>query len=105
MKTFTILKVGYSVGVYGCSNEFFTCIYTSTPREKKIYNVSGLSSFSFKGMYGVEERIKEVMKEKGFKESYCPSNFGQLKGEDKYWIGFKSENQAIEYIKRGFIND
>ncbi len=104
MKTFTILKVGYSSGVYGCSNEYFTCIYSSTPRQRKLYN-GGLHSFSFKGLYGVESRIEEAMKEKVFTFSYTPSQYGKITGQDKYWIGFKGETEAIKYIKGGFKND
>lgn len=104
MKTFTIIKVGFSTARYGLSDEYFTCVYTSTPRERKLYS-GGLHSFSFKGLYGSEDRIAEVMEARGYRFSYCSNTCGQIGGENKKWPGFKSEKEAIEYIKGGFKND
>lgn len=92
-KYFGIIKTGYSAGIYGCSNEYFVCIYTDKDR---------LNSFAFKGMYGVENRIEEAMKNKGYIYSYIPTQFGQIKGSDKNWCGFLYENKAIEYINKNF---
>lgn len=94
MKTFTIIKVGYSRGNVGCTNEFFTCIYTSK---------EGFSSLHFKGMYGAEERVSRLMRAKGFKDSYIQSRFGQLKGEDRRHAEKWSlnEGQAEDFLKGG----
>ena len=95
MKNFTIIKIGYSSGVYGCSNEFFVCTY-STPTK--------FGSFHFNGMYGTEERISRTLTDKGFKAYYTPSRFGKLTGEDKRhaerW-GL-SEEQAVKFVDGGF---
>lgn len=88
-KSFTIVKVGYSVGVYGCSGEYFLATWTG---EK------GQESIHFQGMYGTEERVGQVLKDKGYKEIYTPSRFGQLKGRERR--GFMGEFAAIEEIEK-----
>lgn len=88
MKQFTTIKVGYSSGSYGCSGEYFITI---------VLNGSKHDSFKFNGLYGAEERIATVLKEKGYQEFYTPSQYGQLKGEDRKFS--MSEYTAIEYIK------
>jgi len=88
MKQFTIIKVGYSHGYYGCSGEYFIAI---------IINGSKNESIRFNGLYGAEERVAGSLKKKGYREFYTPSQYGQLKGEErKYSMG---EHSAIEYIK------
>lgn len=96
MKTFTIIKVGYTAGIYGCSGEYFTCIITNSEDTDHQYNTN---SFHFYGMYGPEERVAEVLKGKGYKDLYTQSHYGQLKRRDINKNCFKSETQAIEYIK------
>ena len=95
MKNFSIIKIGYSSGVYGCSNEFFVCVY-STP--------SKFGLFHFSGMYGAEERVSRTLMDMGFKAYYTPNCFGKLIGEDKRhaerW-GL-SEAQVIDFVKGGF---
>lgn len=89
MKQFTILKVGYTKGIYGCSGEYFTCIYN---------NSKGLNSFNFYGMYGAEERISRAMKDKGYEEKYTPTDYGQMKQREVLKL-FKSEYQMLEELK------
>ncbi len=93
MKLFTTIKIGYSAGVYGCSGEYFTTIYT---------NGSHAESFHFSGMYGAEERVNSTMRDKGYKECYTPSFFGRVTRSDIPSKAFMSEQTAIKYIKRGF---
>jgi hypothetical protein len=92
MKQYTTIKIGYSVGVYGCSNEFFTTIYI---------NGSKNGSFSFYGMYGAEERINRAMEAKGYKGFYTQSHYGRMVREDSRCIK-QSEYMAINYINRTF---
>jgi hypothetical protein len=89
MKTFTIVKVGYSAGIYGCSNEYFTAIYG---------NGKELNSVSFKGMYGAEERVSGAFQKKGYKKFYTQSFFGKMTRKDltKNMI---YESEAIEKVK------
>lgn len=87
----TIIKRGYSAGVHGCSNEFFTLIYTSE---------NGLKSIHFKGMYGVEERIRKEIEAKGYEFNYTGGYYGQLKGDERTWKYWLYENQAIEEIEK-----
>lgn len=91
-KTFTIIKIGYTVGVYGCSGEYFQCIYT----DKR-----GGNNFIFQGLYGVEDRIKQAMADKGYHFFHTASIYGKLTrndGTSLKWI--KSEYEALDFIKK-----
>lgn len=92
MKNATIIKIGYTTGIYGCSNEYFNCIFT----DKR-----GLNNFIFYGMYGVEERIEAAMKDKGYKVAHTASIYGRLTKKDGTslkWL--KSEYQALDFINK-----
>lgn len=89
MKTFTIIKTGYTAGIYGCSNEYFVCIYS---KGREMHN------FLFHGMYGAEERVARAMKDKGFVDCYTPSWFGKMTRKD-VCPGSLSETQAIDLVK------
>lgn len=92
MKQVTILKVGYTAGIYGCSNEYFNAIYVSN---------KGLQHVAFKGMYGAEERVQRAFEAKGFDVSWIPTDYGKMttRGSGKVMDGmFKSEKQAIEHV-------
>ena len=91
MKQYTTIKVGYSVGVYGCSGEYFVTLYS----DKK-----GNHSIHHEGLYGSEERINAVLETAGYKKYYTPSRFGKLTGEDKK--GFLSEYSAVNELKKIF---
>jgi hypothetical protein len=100
MKTFTIIKIGYTAGIYGCSGEYFTAIYSK--KGSKEENQYHTNSFHFSGMYGAEERVSAAFKDKGYKEEYTQSHYGQLKRKDINNRCFKSEYQAVEFVKNGF---
>ena len=89
MKQFTTIKVGYTSGIYGCSNEFFTTI---------IVTDNDMYGFNFKGMYGVEERVNKALKEKGYTYRYIKSDYGKMTAKDVFPI-FEYENQILEYIE------
>lgn len=72
-KQFTITKTGYTAGVYGCTNEYFTLITS---------NKDGMESYIFSGMYGVESRVRDILKENGYEEYYSYSNYGRLTRKD-----------------------
>lgn len=88
MKQFTILKVGYTRGIYGVSGEYFNCI---------IVNNKGIQSIPFQGMYGVESRIARALKEKGYTEVYTPTDYGKMTRKDMLNI-FITENEALEAL-------
>jgi hypothetical protein len=73
MKTCTIVKIGYTAGIYGCSDEYFSCFYTKKGEIK---------SFIFSGMYGVEDRVSHAMQAKGYKVTYCVQMYGKLTRSD-----------------------
>jgi hypothetical protein len=83
---FTCVKVGYTAGMYGCSGEYFLLI------------TSAGNSISFSGMYGVEDRVASVLKDRGYKEIYTPSDFGRMTLKDVR-KRFKSEYEAVEIVK------
>jgi hypothetical protein len=92
MKQFTIIKVGYRAGSYGCIAEYFTTI---------VLDGKNRHTLGFYGLYGSESRVAGVLKQAGFEEFYTPSFYGRmtLKDVTKWHM---SEYTAIEYIKRGF---
>ena len=84
-KTFSIMKVGYTAGVYGCSGEYFTLILPN-------------DQINFSGMYGAEERICRTLKDAGWVEHYISSSFGRMTLKETRGR-FLSETQAIEKVK------
>ena len=92
MKQFTTLKIGYTAGIYGCSNEYFTTIVIDGKNTK---------TFSFYGMYGTEERVAKAMREAGYTEFYTPSFYGKMTRKDitKY---IESEQNIVNFINSGF---
>lgn len=89
MKKYTTIKVGYSAGVYGCSNEYFTTIIIDG---EKVFSVSHC------GLYGSDERINAVLKEAGYESFYVPSDFGKIPSRG-VWKGFKSEYEAAYEVR------
>jgi len=94
MKLFINQKIGYTVGVYGCSGEQFQLIVIDTsyetPAECVIYN----------GLYGHEHRISEAMKKKGFTQLYIGlgNMYGKLKKQDVKPA--MNETEVLEYISK-----
>lgn len=90
MKLFTILKIGYThSSTYGCSGEYFNMIYTDG---------SKLLSMAFEGLYGVENRVKNAMTNKGFTFCYIPTDFGKMTKKEVMPM-FKSEKEALETVE------
>lgn len=69
MKIFTIIKTGYTAGVYGCTGEYFTLI---------MINGRNHSSIKFNGLYGAEERVGSYLNKKGYKDFYTNGEYGRL---------------------------
>lgn len=88
MKTFINTKIGYSCGVYGCTGEYFKLVIINEDKNVVIH---------YQGMYGVEDRVSNVLKDEGYTEIYTGDRFGQLKGNDKK--GFSYEAETIQAIK------
>lgn len=95
MKTFITLKVGYTRGIYGCSNEYFNTIIINTRAKEQIKHIAHY------GMYGSEERINKALEAKGYKNTYIPNDFGKMT-QKEVWKGFVSEYTALEEIKKDF---
>ena len=93
MKQFTTIKIGYTAGIYGCSNEYFTTIMSNGKKH---------DTFTFYGMYGAEERISRAMQDKGYTEYYTPSVYGRLVRNDIPQKMVMSEYSAIEHINNNF---
>lgn len=93
LKIFTISKVGYSAGVYGCSGEYFILTYTKKDENNSII----LKSIGIETMYGGEYRVKEILLDNGYVECYNYLNYGQVKARD--YKNFMREYGAIEYLK------
>lgn len=89
MKQFTTIKIGYTAGVYGCSNEYFTTI---------LVNGNKHDSVTFYGMYGAEERVNRALEERGYNRFYVNSIYGRMTRNDIPKKCVSSEYEAIEYI-------
>lgn len=94
-KQFITLKVGYSRGIYGCSDEYFTTI---------IINGDDIKSISYSGLYGSEERINAILKDSGYKQKHVPSDYGLIKTREA-WKGFEREEDAIKNLKELLQNN
>ena len=93
MKDFTIIKIGYTAGIYGCSNEYFTVIIHDADGENHY-------SFTFYGMYGAEERVARVLREKGYKEFYTVSIYGRMTRKDIPSKCVQSEYTLIDTLSK-----
>lgn len=90
MKYFAITKIGYTAGVYGNSGEQFLAIWTDK---------DGLKSYAFEGQYGVEDRVADVFKEKGYKQTYIGDRYGRMTRNEVKRMGFNEEYRAIDELK------
>jgi hypothetical protein len=89
MKAFTIIKVGYTSGVYGNSGEYFIAVVINGKKQQ---------SLKFSGQYGPEYRVAEALKGRGYSDFYVNSTYGKLSYRDDR-IYFESEHDTIELIK------
>ena len=92
-KQFTIIKVGYSAGIYGCSAEYFTTIWVDQ---------TGLNAFHFQGLYGTEDRVARMFKDKGYEQQHTFEEYGKLTRKDMIHA-FISEQKALELVKTRVI--
>lgn len=89
-KWFTLPKVGYTAGVYGCSNEYFHLIAFDGER---------VHNYTLAGMYGAEDRVAQALKDKGYTELYTNSVWGKLTRNDIPKKLVQSEYDLLETIK------
>lgn len=73
MKIATIIKTGYTAGVYGCSGEYFTLI---------AINGKNHSYIKFNGMYGAEERVRSELEKYGYYFFYTNTEYGKLNSRE-----------------------
>ncbi len=92
LKQFTILKTGYSAGVYGNSGEYYSLI-VNTSKEN--------FSLRFWGQYGADYRVAEVLKNKGFKQYYTAYNYGKMSSREAQRLHM-TEREAIKSLKDKF---
>lgn len=94
MKKFTYNKIGYTSGVYGCSNEYF--LFT-------IITSKNINQIVVSGMYGVEDRIKSELEKLGFEMKWCISSpYGKMTRND---IARHAIHSEYELVKSDGNND
>jgi hypothetical protein len=93
MKKCITQKIGYTAGIYGCTNEYFSTTIIDGDR---------LENIIFYGLYGSEERVFQALKDKGFEYKYVWSVYGRLVRKDIPKNNVYSEHSAIEYINTSF---
>lgn len=90
MKKYSITKIGYTKGIYGCCGEYFK-LYIS--------NSEKYTSLVFEGIYTDGQYIGEYLKSLGYTHEYSSVPYGQLKRKDlKNW-DIPKEQKALEKIK------
>ena len=99
MKHFTIQKIGYTAGIYGCSNEYFSLIITDTEDKQDKWIVQHI----FYGMYGAENRIENILKEAGYDQRYIHSIYGRLTRNDIPQKLVKSEYSLAIELKAEYL--
>lgn len=95
MKQFTMPKVGYTSGAYGCTGEYFTLI---------LINGKQTRNFTFHGLYGAEERVRSALIGKGWRFFHTSSPFGKLVRSDVNRPYILNEYEMVELIKNNFKN-
>ena len=93
MKNFTMRKIGYTAGVYGCTGEYFAV---------QVNEGEGVKSFVFHGLYGADYRVAGELKAQGYAEKYVPSVYGKLTRNDIPKKAVYDEHSAIELLKGEF---
>lgn len=99
MKYFTIQKIGYTAGIYGCSNEYFSLVITNTEADTDKW----ITQHIFYGMYGAEQRIAEILKQAGYTDKYIHSIYGKLTKKDIPTKLVESEYTLARTLKEGYL--
>lgn len=86
MKMATIIKTGYTAGVYGCSSEYFTLIAINGKKH---------SAIKFNGMYGAEERVRHELEKYGYYFFYTSGEYGKLNAREIHKPTNYSEYELI----------
>lgn len=87
MKMATIIKTGYTAGVYGCSGEYFTLIAINGKKH---------SAIKFNGLYGAEERVARELEKYGYNFFYTSGEYGRLNSREIHKPTNYSEYDLIE---------
>jgi len=90
MKKYTIFKIGYSAGVYGCNAEYFKVL---------VFKDKLVLDYVIQAIYTQGQDIKGYLNELGYEAFYTSIPYTQLKRSDiKDWTILK-ENEVIENLK------
>lgn len=98
MKYFTIQKIGYTAGIYGCSGEYFSLVITDTDKKDK-----RVTQYIFSGMYGAEGRIAGILKQAGYDDKYIHSIYGKLTRKDIPQKLVESEYTLAHKLKAEYL--
>jgi len=98
INSFTILKIGYTAGIYGCTGEIY-----------KVYlnDIDGkcIDFFYLKEMYGGDRRLASYLIENlNLKEIYDYIPYGEMKSKRVKELNCYHEYSAIEYIEKNYLN-
>lgn len=98
MKYFTIQKIGYTSGIYGCSGEYFSLVITNGEIKDKY-----IRQYFFHGMYGPEERIAGILKQAGYEDKHIHSIYGKLTRKDIPQKLVFSEYELARILKAEYL--
>jgi hypothetical protein len=98
IKSFTILKIGYTAGVYGCTGEIFK-VYLNDE------NNNCIDFFYLNEMYGGDRRLAGYLIENlNLKEKHDYIPYTELKRKRVKELNCYHEKSAIEYIEKNYLN-
>ena len=91
MKYFSITKIGYTSGVYGCTGEYFLVAVYNGDKEPQHCILEGL--------YGEDQRAAGVLQDAGYKQVYTSVPYGKLTRKDLKPYTTRYANSVIELTK------
>jgi hypothetical protein len=97
IKEFSIFKVGYTAGVYGCSGEYYKVLVTYENFELD-YKVE--LDYNIQAIYTNGQYIRQVLKDNGFSEKYISIPYTQLKKKDLQGWDILHESDVINELKK-----
>lgn len=92
MKHFTNIKTSYTAGTYGCTGEQY---YLAA------FDGDRTLTLQYDGLFGVEQRVSEHLKQAGYKQVGYNGRFGKVTRRDvkHYYDEREAIEKVLEFLK------
>ncbi len=97
IKEFSIFKIGYTAGIYGCSGEFYKVLITY---ENIDLGIKKDLFYIIDAIYTNGQYIRQVLKDNGYTEKYISIPYTQLKKKDLQGWDILHESDVINELKK-----